>query len=73
MCDIENLCANDVKALAREKFLVLKSLKPHPGDFHVGQRDAVPRKLLKLSQADFASHIGYSRQPVQWDEPVNVG
>ncbi len=73
MCDIGDLCANEVKALARGKNSVPKLLEPHPGDAHVGQRDAVPRKLLKLSQADFANMIGYSRQPVQWYEPENVG
>ena len=47
------------------KYLVPKSLEPHPGDVHVGQWDAVPRKLLKLSPADFVNMIGYSRQRVQ--------
>ncbi len=42
-----------------------KSLEPHPVDVHVGQRVAVRRKLLKLSQTDLANHIGYSYQQVQ--------
>ncbi len=42
-----------------------KSLEPHPVDVHVGQRIAVRRKLLKLSQTDLANHIGYSYQQVQ--------
>ncbi len=45
-----------------------RSLEPHPIDIHVGQRVAVRRKLLKLSQTDLANHIGYSRQQVQWYE-----
>ncbi len=42
-----------------------KSLEPHPVDVHVGQRVAVRRKLLKLSQKDLATHVGYSYQQVQ--------
>lgn len=42
-----------------------KSLEPHPVDIHVGQRIAVRRKLLKLSQKDLATHVGYSYQQVQ--------
>ncbi len=42
-----------------------KSLEPHPIDVHVGQRIAVRRKLLKLSQTDLANHIGYTYQQVQ--------
>ena len=42
-----------------------KSLKPHPVDVHVEQRIAVRRKLLKLSQKDLATHVGYSYQQVQ--------
>lgn len=42
-----------------------KSLEPHPVDVHVGQRVAVRRKLLKLSQKDLARHVGYSYQQVQ--------
>ena len=59
--------------MAQGKFRVPKSLEPHPGDVHVGQRVAVPRKLSKLSQADLANHIGYGRRLVQWYEPGNVG
>ena len=59
--------------MAWGEFLVPKSLEPHPGGVHVGQRGAVPRKLLKVRQADLANHIGYSRQLVQWNEPGNVG
>ncbi len=42
-----------------------KSLEPDPVDIHVGQRVAVRRKLLKLSQMDLANHVGYSYQQVQ--------
>ena len=42
-----------------------KSLDPHPVDIHVGQRVAVRRKLLKLSQKDLATHVGYSYQQIQ--------
>ncbi len=42
-----------------------KSLEPDPVDVHVGQRVAVRRKLLKLSQKDLANHVGYSYQQVQ--------
>ena len=45
-----------------------RSLEPHLIDIHVGPRVAVRRKLLKLSQADLANHIGYCRQQVQWYE-----
>jgi transcriptional regulator with XRE-family HTH domain len=40
-------------------------LEPNPVDIHVGQRVAVRRKLLKLSQTDLANHVGYSYQQVQ--------
>ncbi len=42
-----------------------KSLEPHPVDVHVGQRVAVRRKLLRLSQKDLARHVDYSYQQVQ--------
>ena len=42
-----------------------KSLEPHPVDVHVGQRVAVRRKLLRMSQKDLAGHIGYSYQQIQ--------
>ncbi len=42
-----------------------KSLEPHPVDVHVGQRIAVRRMLLKLSQKDLANYIGYAFQQVQ--------
>ncbi len=42
-----------------------KTLEPHPVDVHVGQRVAVRRKLLRLSQKDLARHVGYSYQQVQ--------
>ncbi len=42
-----------------------KSLEPHSVDVHVGQRVAVRRKLLNLSQADLANHVGYSFQQIQ--------
>ncbi len=42
-----------------------KSLEPDPVDVHVGQRVAVRRKLLKLSQKDLANHVGYSYQQIQ--------
>ncbi len=42
-----------------------KSLEPHPLDVHVGQRVAVRRKLLKLSQKDLATHVGYAYQQIQ--------
>ena len=55
----------EVNAHAGRKFLVPKSLEPHPIDVHVGQRVAVRRKLLKLSQKDLANHVGYSYQQIQ--------
>ncbi len=73
VCDIGDLCVSEVNAHAKEKFLVPKSLEPHPADAHVGQRVAVPRKLLKPSQVGLANTIGYSRRLVQWYEPENVG
>ena len=42
-----------------------KSLEPHSIDIHVGQRIAVRRKLLKLTQTDLSNHVGYSYQQVQ--------
>jgi transcriptional regulator with XRE-family HTH domain len=59
------LCVLEVNAHARGNFLVPKSLEPDPVDVHVGQRVAVRRKLLKLSQKDLANHVGYSYQQVQ--------
>jgi transcriptional regulator with XRE-family HTH domain len=40
-------------------------LEPHPVDVHVGQRVAIRRKLLRMSQKDLAQHVGYSYQQVQ--------
>ncbi len=65
ICENEALCVLEVNAHARGKFLMPKSLEPHPVDVHVGQRVAVRRKLLKLSQTDLANHVGYSYQQVQ--------
>ncbi len=65
ICDIEALCVLAVNAHARGNFLVPKSLELHSVDVHVGQRIAVRRKLLKLSQKDLANYIGYSYQQVQ--------
>ncbi len=65
ICEIEASYVLEVNAHARGNFLVPKSLEPHPVDVHVGQRIAVRRKLLKLSQTDLANHIGYSYQQVQ--------
>jgi len=44
---------------------VPKSLQPHPIDIHVGQRTAVRRKLLKLSQRELANHLGYGFRQIQ--------
>ncbi len=49
-----------------------KSLEPHSIDIHVGQRVAARRRLLKLSQSDLATHVGYAYQQIQkYEHGVN--